>query len=732
MRTKKRTFGGFDNGIIHGRIQALLKFPELDKCSVEVFNIDFIRKCLGYIFNLDQQTPFEGVKTMSPALVPAMTAFFDDTYKILNKSHTDETFLEHIEDKSKQIDKYVKSVIPQKVFVDKLRSAYLKTLLFIAFIYFLQFKYIIHSVTSNIEVFWTQDDINRLFKICFDTLYHKYIPLLQKACPSKVNHVVNIYTLIDDLEFFILGTDKLIHTTYSQSLYEEPNIKFKKLKHFFKGFHNKNNAHATGSVLKSTIGMNYSTQTQLYREQVKSRFEQERKRTRDIMTHGDVENEEYMIMKQKYENMTMNELVQAVLDMDQANESVYAVKALMNVAISKFDLATRCEFFRYVKSIFATSNTSKENGMLLTLFEMNKSLSSCPEEKDVEFMTPDFISNLQLLFGNEKTDKIWTDTPTTFHLYYSNIDDLTIQEQIDFLKRLSMKELLTLHNYSYRGDVLVNALLRKNVDKTKEIVEQSAKISNSRSNSSDSLGGVNKKLNFRLLPQIVKYYENAKNLDKQLDELDDNFKQSREIVKTLDVEYSSLVKNEQKLTDILFSLVNKVVFKTSFYILLAKNYKQDLSRIIDKAPPFKNRLVLYRGVSHDYSKKDRNVHNGFISTTLVLLNAELFAKNRGVIYRYLANEGTRGILLCLISKFKSENEVLLSEGQVYDVKRSRKLGNYTMVDVELRPHIIPQNVVRGEQGIIRSASKSSVPTSPSTTSRKRANSITGGKKKVKS
>lgn len=408
---------------------------------------------------------------------------------------------------------------------------------------------------------------------------------------------------------------------------------------------------------------------------------------------------DYNLWKNKYTNMTVDEIKQSILELDPTNIPSYIVKAILNVLKSKLNDRERCDFVLYLQSIIDFQYSPRENSTLM--YQEN-----CKKSKNIEFNKFDFLSNLHLLFEKQPVNTIWSQDNKEFR-FYSDIDDETIHEQMKFLKSLNLRELLTLHNYSYSGDSLVNTMLRDNID----ILKLKIRIKKF-------------KINFVFLPQIIQYYETRHSLYKQLDENNSNYEPSKALIKSLSTELRAISRDNQKVTHILSTLTKTVVFKTEFYIYLCKKYKKDLNHIFRKAPLLKKQTVLYRGVDQDYNKSTRNIHEGFISTSTSLAEAKAFTRtDNGFLYRYIAPKGLPLIMLCLISNFPGENEVLLSDGQIYDVKRIHKSKHYTMVDIELRPHIITRGVIKGEKSNAQSFSKS--PTQTSSPRLIRAKSING-------
>jgi hypothetical protein len=223
---------------------------------------------------------------------------------------------------------------------------------------------------------------------------------------------------------------------------------------------------------------------------------------------------------------------------------------------------------------------------------------------------------------------------------FNHLNEL-LQEQDEFIKSLSIRELYNLKHYTYQGDKLIVEFINKTF--SIEFLE------------------INYNISTLLYFQFLDYFShNPVFKDKQVD-LDD----TKEFLKFIYINYKN--------------------FSNDIYNQVITSYIQELNEIFKKAPKTKEVMYVYRGVKDNYISKEVSknkskgffVSNRFTSTSLLLSSAITFIKTPdSVLYEIKIEKGLPVIFLNGISFISNEFEILLPINSTFYIDYALKIETY--------------------------------------------------------
>lgn len=256
-------------------------------------------------------------------------------------------------------------------------------------------------------------------------------------------------------------------------------------------------------------------------------------------------------------------------------------------------------------------------------------------------------------------DRTYINNPTEFFNDYFG-DNKWFIDQNNYIKSLTIKKLLTIHGYTYKGDDIINNFTQKKkewYEKLKQLLDDDTKLKTES----------NYYMPFAI--QGIKYIR-KNNLD----------------LKIIKSESSSLFDKYHAFLKIMFKL-DKKAWKKIIII-----YVNDLNSIINKAPTINKKLMVFRGVSNDdYLKKltdSKFLYKRYISTSL---NPEISILTSGFMgkYDYKTDKrcclqkiklmsGVKCLFIMGVSKSPQEFEILLPPGTICHIDKNTEYGDFNM------------------------------------------------------
>lgn len=259
------------------------------------------------------------------------------------------------------------------------------------------------------------------------------------------------------------------------------------------------------------------------------------------------------------------------------------------------------------------------------------------------------------------------------------MDTKWLQRQKNYIMKMNKYDLFTLKGYTHYGDILVNSLLRDVIDLDR------VKTMNNEFFSTFDYFPVYFQLDYVVTQMVsksklalyalfdkpnetmVKLYTKTTNktiprtspLSKYIEIMTTNYTKWKHSDK-----YIVLVS--------LWSFLHHSIHKKVIML-----FEQDLSRIINQAPPLTKDIVVFRGVRNDfYLKGARNGYYkniGFVSTSMDIEKAQFFQRlgdeerSECCIQRITLVRGTKALLMMPISQYGDEKEILLNHGSTYKI-----------------------------------------------------------------
>ena len=246
---------------------------------------------------------------------------------------------------------------------------------------------------------------------------------------------------------------------------------------------------------------------------------------------------------------------------------------------------------------------------------------------------------------------------------YIDVDNLNnfIEQQNNFLEKLSIREIYNLKYYTYRGDIYINSYIDTEI----------------------------------FQPQIIK--------ETGGDIVDDDSDLCYYFFQFLDYfKINNNYKGEEVPTDddslfIKFIQDNYLDFDKDIYKFVFDLYIKELKVIFEKAPITQHRLVLYRGINEKYvskqSKKGYYISNHFSSTSLFPEIAYNYTKKKKIILKIIVEKGQPLIYVEGITLAKGDYEVIMPiHSTLYIDYALKKVGYYKTKD-ELCPVINDDNSI---------------------------------------
>ena len=234
---------------------------------------------------------------------------------------------------------------------------------------------------------------------------------------------------------------------------------------------------------------------------------------------------------------------------------------------------------------------------------------------------------------------------------YLDIKGLTIDRNFfkknqEFLRdKLTVKEIFMLSGYTYNGDVLCNLVLRMksdNTDKRKKNFKEYVVNWN-----------IEEEEGYKLIPI---FYQLSKRLNKY----------SYKDIKS----YLKKVKRDEKFVELIKDCVEE--------------YIEELKKIFDKAPVLENEMVVYRGVTTMYYKKDNSdifYNNTFMSTSLNPNTALGFSYKDCCMKKIILKPGfNRIIFMEPITQVTGEYELLICPDTKFRILKHEKLKKLNSIN----------------------------------------------------
>lgn len=246
---------------------------------------------------------------------------------------------------------------------------------------------------------------------------------------------------------------------------------------------------------------------------------------------------------------------------------------------------------------------------------------------------------------------------------YIDVDNLNnfIEQQNNFLEKLSIREIYNLKYYTYRGDIYINSYIDTEIFQPQIIKETGGDIVDDDSD-----------LCYYFF-QFLDYFK-----------INNNYKGEE-------------VPTEDDTLFIKFIQDNYLDFDKDIYKFIFDLYIKELKVIFDKAPRTQNRLVLYRGINENYvskqSKKGYYISNHFSSTSLFPEIAYNYTKKKKIILKIIVEKGQPLIYVEGITLAKGDYEVIMPiHSTLYIDYALKKVGYYKTKD-ELCPVINDDNSI---------------------------------------
>ena len=240
---------------------------------------------------------------------------------------------------------------------------------------------------------------------------------------------------------------------------------------------------------------------------------------------------------------------------------------------------------------------------------------------------------------------------------YLDIKGLTIDRNFfrknqEFLRdKLTTKEIFMLSGYTFNGDVLVNLVLRMKADNTDESKENFIEYVEKWSLEK------NKKFK-RLIPIFYQLAKRLNNYDYSAMEF-----------------YLKKVKRDDKFVELIKECVEE--------------YIEELIKIFDKAPALDTEMVVFRGVSTMYYKKDNSdifYNNTFMSTSLNPNTALEFSDRDCCMKKIVLKPGfNRIIFMEPITQVTGEYELLIcpdTEFRILKHEELKKLNTFNTREIK--------------------------------------------------
>jgi len=246
---------------------------------------------------------------------------------------------------------------------------------------------------------------------------------------------------------------------------------------------------------------------------------------------------------------------------------------------------------------------------------------------------------------------------------YIDVDNLNnfIEQQNNFLEKLSIREIYNLKYYTYRGDIYINSYIDTEIFQPQIIKETGGDIVDDDSD-----------LCYYFF-QFLDYFK-----------INNNYKGEE-------------VPTEDDSLFIKFIQDNYLDFDKDIYKFVFDLYIKELKVIFDKAPITQHRLVLYRGINENYvskqSKKGYYISNHFSSTSLFPEIAYNYTKKKKIILKIIVEKGQPLIYVEGITLAKGDYEVIMPiHSTLYIDYALKKVGYYKTKD-ELCPVINDDNSI---------------------------------------
>lgn len=273
------------------------------------------------------------------------------------------------------------------------------------------------------------------------------------------------------------------------------------------------------------------------------------------------------------------------------------------------------------------------------------------------------------------------------------MDTKWLQRQKNYIMKMSKYDLFTLKGYTHYGDVLVNSLLRDVIDWDK------VKTMNNEFFSTFDYFPVYFQLDDVVTRMVSKsklavyaLFDKPNETMVRLNTKPTNKTIPRTAPLSKYIEIMTTDYTKWKHSDKYIVLVSLWGFlHHSVHKKVIMLFEQDLSRIINQAPPLTKDIVVFRGVKDDfYLKGARNGYYkniGFVSTSMDIEKAQFFQRlgdeesigsniSECCIQRITLVRGTKALLMMPISQYGDEKEILLNHGSTYRIIEPKTLKTF--------------------------------------------------------
>jgi hypothetical protein len=296
--------------------------------------------------------------------------------------------------------------------------------------------------------------------------------------------------------------------------------------------------------------------------------------------------------------------------------------------------------------------------------------------EDVDFF------NTSVLDKEYGEDGLFSETPYRLQFITEQlIDPEWINKSIMYITNLDWLDKLTILGYSYRGDTIVNNYARGTLDWVKMYMLFS----------DDAF----KPLSPQLYKKIKTFQriENIFNLTRQ--QLTEQ--ETKPILKWTRIVYMS----SRLGSDEYEAIQRLLVFFTPIHIEdLIESMIEDMTRLIENAPPTSSSIILFRGIKDMFISSDEKhfTLKGFVSTSPDIFSAldftEIKNKNNNIgccIKRISVPVDSKLLFVPSISRYADEVETILSmdcefllvREYIQPIRHKKKIIQMNMIDLEL-------------------------------------------------
>jgi len=294
--------------------------------------------------------------------------------------------------------------------------------------------------------------------------------------------------------------------------------------------------------------------------------------------------------------------------------------------------------------------------------------------EDVEFF------NTSVLDNEYGEDGLFSETPYRLKFITEQLLNTEwINKSIKYITNLDWLDKLTILGYSYRGDTIVNNYARGTLDWAKMYMLFS----------DDSFKPLSPQLYKKI--KTFEHIEDIFNLTRQVTE-----QEQKPILKWTRIVYMS----SRLGSDEYEAIQRLLVFFTPIHIEdLIESMIEDMTRLIEEAPPTLSSIVLFRGIKDMFISSD-NQHftlKGFVSTSPDIFSALDFATINNkesigcCIKRIVVPLGSKILFVPSISRYADEVETILSMDceftlvgeHIQPIRHKKKVIQMNIIDLEL-------------------------------------------------